>query len=176
VLLYAFISNGETTKAMINPAAMRGEVELGLVVGIMFFLRLIWVHNKRSEGGRWAGSSSHLPLSKLRRITDWGIYLGVAGSVVSGLLIAYLRPGAEIVSARRAFLTNRPSLNAAIHAHVFITVALEWLCAFHAVYATWYWLIKSSRWGRTAEGWLDRIATVAERAGVPPLILRRFRG
>lgn len=30
VLVYAFISNGETTHAMIDPVAMRGEVKLGL--------------------------------------------------------------------------------------------------------------------------------------------------
>ena len=157
VLLYAFISNGETTRAMINPVAMKGEVKLGLVVGVIFLFRFIWVHNRRSGDGRWVGSSVQLPLSTIRRLTDWGIYLGVAASVVSGLLIAYLRPGAEIVSGRRGFLTNRPSLNAAIHTHVFITTALEWLCAFHAVYAIWYWLVKRSRWGRIAEGWLDRV-------------------
>ena len=34
VLVYAFISNGETTHAMKNPAAMGGEVKLGLIVGV----------------------------------------------------------------------------------------------------------------------------------------------
>jgi cytochrome b561 len=154
VLFYAFISNGETTRAMVNPDAMKGEVKLGLVVGVIFLFRLIWVRNRRSGGGRWVKASVHLPLSKFRRMTDWGIYIGVAASVVSGLLIAYLRPGAEIVPGRRGFLTNRHSLNAAIHAHVFFTDALEWLCAFHAVYAIWYWLIKRSRWGRIAKGWI----------------------
>lgn len=157
VLLYAFISNGETTRAMINPVAMKGEVKLGLVVGAIFLFRLIWVHNRRLGDGRWAGSSVQLPLSTIRRLTDWGIYLGVAATVVSGLLIAYLRPGAEIIPGNRFFLTRSPALNASIHAHVFVSNALEWLCAFHAVYATWYWLIKRSRWGRIAAGWLDRI-------------------
>jgi hypothetical protein len=175
VLLYAFVSNGETTRAMINPVAMKGEVKLGLFVGIIFLFRLIWVHNRRSGGGRWAGSSVQLPLSTIRRLTDWGIYLGVAASVVSGLLIAYLRPGAEIIPKNRFFLTRSPSLNAAIHAHVFITDALEWLCAFHSVYAIWYWLIKRSRWGRIAEDWLDRVASAADRVGVPDLMLKRFR-
>ena len=175
VLLYAFISNGETTRAMINPVAMKGEVKLGVAVGIIFLLRLIWVRNRRSGGGRWAGASVQLPLSTIRRLTDWGIYLGVAASVVSGLLIAYLRPGAEIIPGNRFFLTRSPALNASIHAHVFVSNALEWLCAFHAVYATWYWLIKRSRWGRIAEGWLDRIASAADRMGVPHVILRIFR-
>src|SRR5271168_160643 len=77
VLLYAFISNGETTRAMIDPVAMNGEVKLGLVVGIIFLFRLIWVRNRRSGGGRWVGSPVHLPFSKFRRMTDLGIYLGV---------------------------------------------------------------------------------------------------
>jgi cytochrome b561 len=173
VLIYAFISNGETTSAMINPAAMRGEVRFGLVVGLIFLVRFIWVQSRRSGAGRWVGPSVRMPQSKIRSITDWGVYLGVAGSVVSGLLIAYLRPGAEIDFARRGFLTDRPSLNAAINAHVFITDALEWLCAFHAVYALWYWRIKGSRWGIVAEGSLDRVASAADRVGVTKKLFRR---
>jgi cytochrome b561 len=92
VLLYAFISNGETTRALIDPVAMRGEVELGVVVGLIFLIRCIWVRSSRSGGRRWVGASVLMPQSKIRRITDLGIYLGVAASVVSGLLIAYLRP------------------------------------------------------------------------------------
>src|SRR5215469_17730377 len=111
VLVYAFISNGETTRALINPVAMRGEVKLGLVVGLIFLIRLIWVQSRRSGGGRWAGSSVRMPQSKVRRITDWAIYFGVAASVVSGLLIAYLRPGAELIPESRGFTTSSPALN-----------------------------------------------------------------
>ena len=50
VLLYSFISNGETTHAMMNPVAMRGEVNLGLVVGLIFLVRLLWVQNRHSSG------------------------------------------------------------------------------------------------------------------------------
>jgi len=98
VLVYAFLINGETTGALINPVAMRGEVKLGLVVGLIFLVRFVWVRSARSGGGRWVGSSVRMPQSIIRRITDLGIYLGVAASVVSGILIAYLRPGAETVS------------------------------------------------------------------------------
>jgi cytochrome b561 len=173
VLIYAFISNGETTSAMIDPAAMRGEVRLGLVVGLIFLVRFIWVQSRRSGAGRWLGSPVRMPQSRIRRITDWGVYLGVAGSVVSGLLIAYLRPGAVVDPATRGFLTDRPSLNAAINAHVFIADALEWLCAFHAAYALWYWRIKGSQWGMVAEGWFDRAAAAADRVGVTKKLFRR---
>jgi cytochrome b561 len=168
VLVYAFISNGETTRAMINPVAMRGEVKLGLVVGFIFLVRFIWVQSRRSGGGRWVGSSVRMPQSKIRRITDWGIYLGVAASVVSGLLIAYLRPGAELIPESRGFTTSSAALNVAIDAHAFISDALEWLCAFHAVYALWYWRIRGTQWGRTASVWLERGVSATSRMGASP--------
>ena len=156
VLVYAFISNGETTGAMINPVAMRGEVKLGLVVGFIFLIRFVWVQSRRSGGGRWVGSSVRMPQSKIRRITDWGIYFGVAASVVSGLLIAHLRPGAELIPEVRGFATSRPALNTAIDTHAFISDALEWLCGFHAVYALWYWLVKRTQWAGLQEfGWSE---------------------
>jgi hypothetical protein len=81
------------------------------------------------------GSLVRVPQSKIRRTTDWGIYLGVAASVVSGLLIAYLRPGAVIIPESRGFSTSIPALNFALEAHAFIAIALEWLCGFHVVYS-----------------------------------------
>jgi cytochrome b561 len=175
VLVYAFISNGETTRALINPVAMRGEVKLGLVVGLIFLVRFIWVQSRRSGGGRWVGSSVRMPQSKIRRITDWGIYFGVAASVVSGLLIAYLRPGVELIPEVRGFTTSSPALNATIDAHAFISDALEWLCGFHAVYALWYWLVKRTQWGRVAGGSLQRLASAAGRVGVLHLRGKTFR-
>lgn len=169
VLIYAFISNGETTHALINPVAMRGEVKLGLIVGLIFLIRLIWVQSRRSGGGRWTGSSVRMPQSKVRRTTDWAIYLGVAASVVSGLLIAYLRPGAELIPESRGFTTTSAALNAAIVAHAFVSDALEWLCGFHAVYALWHWRIKGTPWGRTASLLRERAVSVTSRMAVSAL-------
>src|SRR5580693_203983 len=168
VLVYAFISNGETTGALINPVAMRREVRLGLVVGLIFLVRFVWVRSSRSGGGRWVGSSVRMPQSLMKRITDWGIYLGVAASVVSGLLIAYLRPGAELIPESRGFTTSSAALNVAIDAHAFISDALEWLCAFHAVYALWYWRIRGTQWGRTASVWLERGVSATSRMAASP--------
>ena len=175
VLVYAFISNGETTGALINPVAMRGEVKLGLVVGLIFLVRFIWVRSTHSGRGRWVGSSVRMPGSKIRRITDWGIYLGVAASVVSGLLIAYLRPGAELIPESRGFTTSSAALNVAIDAHAFISDALEWLCGFHAVYALWYWRIRGTQWGRTASVWLERGVSATSRMAASPLRGKNFR-
>jgi cytochrome b561 len=168
VLVYAFISNGETTRALINPVAMRGEVRLGLVVGLIFLVRFVWVQSTHSGGGRWVGSSVRMR-SEIRRITDGGIYLGVAASVVSGLLIAYLRPGAELIPEGRGLTTSSAALNVAIDAHAFISDALEWLCAFHAVYALWFWRIRGTQWGRTASVWLERGVSATSRMTASPL-------
>jgi cytochrome b561 len=175
VLVYAFISNGETTRALINPVAMRGEVKLGLFVGFIFLIRFVWVQSRRSGGGRWVGSSVRMPQSKIRRIIDWGIYFGVAASVVSGLLIAYLRPSAELIPEVRGFTTDNPALNTAIDAHAFISDALEWLCGFHAVYALWYWRIRGTQWGRTASAWLERGVSATTRMAASPLRGKNFR-
>jgi cytochrome b561 len=175
VLLYAFISNGETTHAMMDPVAMRAEVKLGLVVGLIFLIRLFWVQSRRSGGGRWVGSSIRVPQSKIRRTTNWGIYLGVAASVVSGLSIAYLRPGAVIIPESRGFSTSIPALNFALEAHAFISIALEWLCGFHVVYSLWHWLIKGTKWGRIAGGWLEGAAAAASRMATRRVGARNFR-
>ena len=170
VLLYAFISNGETTHAMMDSAAMRGEVKLGLVVGLIFLVRFIWVRSRRSGGGRWVGPSVRVPQSRIRQITDWGIYLGVAASVVSGLLIAYLRPGAAIIpEGPREFSTSSPALNFALEAHALISIALEWLCGFHVVYSLWYWLLKKTHWGSIASIWLEHAMSGAGRLAGSPL-------
>jgi cytochrome b561 len=166
VLVYAFTSNGETTSALVNPLAMSGEVNLGLVVGLIFLMRFIWVRSTRSGSGRWVAPSVRMPQSRIRRITDWGIYLGVAASVVSGLLIAYLRPGAELIPEGRGFSTSSPALNAAIDAHSFVSDGLEWLCAFHATYALWHWVIKRTQLGRTVGGWLEGAAATASRSAM----------
>ena len=176
VLVYAFISNGETTRALINPVAMRGEVKLGIVVGLIFLVRFLWVQSTHSGGGRWVGSSVRMPRSKIRRITDWGIYLGVAASVVSGLLIAYLRPGAVIIpEGGREFTTSNAALNFTLEAHAFISIALEWLCGFHVVYSLWYWLIKGTKWGRIAGGWLEGATAAARRIATRRVGARNFR-
>ena len=164
VLVYAFIRNGETTHAMMDAVAMRGEVKLGLVVGVIFLIRLFWVQSRRSGGGRWVGSLVRVPQSKIRRTTDWGIYLGVAASVVSGLLIANLRPGAVIIpEGGREFTTSSTALNLALESHAFISIALEWVCGFHVLYSLWYWLIKGTKWGRIAGGRLEGAAAAASR-------------
>jgi cytochrome b561 len=176
VLVYAFISNGETTHAMIDPVAMTGEVKLGLVVGLIFLIRLIWVQSRRSGGGRWLGSSVRIPQSRIRRLTDWGIYLGVAAAVISGLLIAYLRPGAVIIpEGGREFTTSSAALNFALEAHAFISDALEWLCGVHAVHMLWYWIIKKTQWGSIAGVWLEQAASTAVRMSASSVRGKHFR-
>ena len=155
VLLYAFISNGESNRAMNSSVAMEGEVKVGVVVGLTFFVRFIWASSPLSAGGRWTIAFASISSSTLRLLMNLGIYLGVAATVISGLLIAYLRPGARVIPHTRG-LTDRSSLNAAINSHVFVTSALEWLCAFHVAYFVWLGIRKKTHWGQVAGDWLDR--------------------
>jgi cytochrome b561 len=174
VLLYAFIFNGEKSRAMINPVAMKGEVNLGLFVGSIFLIRFLWVRSRRSANGRWAPASLRSPSpSTIRQLTDWSIYLLVAATVFSGLLIAYLRPGVQLIPGNRFFLTRSPTLNATIRTHVFVSNALEWLCAFHVAYFLWFWKIKKTRWGKISEDWLDQLASAADRMRVFRLVRKK---
>jgi cytochrome b561 len=161
VLVYAFVSNGETNRALFNDAAMRGEVRLGLVVALIFLVRFVWVQFARSGGGRWA--PVRMPQSIVRRITDWGIYVGVAVSVVTGLLIAYLRPGVVVFPEGRGFFTASPALNAALVSHAFLSNALIWLCGFHALYALWFWIVRRTRWGSAVAVRLGQLASAQAR-------------
>ena len=121
------------------------------------------------------GSSVRMPQSKIRQATNWGVYLAVAASVVSGLLIAYLRPGALIIpEGGREFTTSSPALNFALEAHAFISIALEWLCGFHAVYSLSYWLIKKTQWGSIARVWLERTLSAARRMATVQVTGKNF--
>jgi len=91
------------------------------------------------------------------------------------LLIAYFRPGAELIPESRGFTTSRAALNVAIDAHAFISDALEWLCAFHAAYALWYWRIRGTQWGKTANVWLERGVSATSRMAAWPLRGKNFR-
>src|SRR5260370_27922040 len=44
LLAYAFIENGEATRVLFNPAAMRRDVILGAVIALVFVARPIWVY------------------------------------------------------------------------------------------------------------------------------------
>jgi hypothetical protein len=158
-----------------KPSRDERRSEVGPCCRADFLIRFIWVRSTRSGGGRCVGPSLRMPQPKIRRITDWGVYLGMAASVVSGLLIAYLRPGEKLIPESRGFSTSGPALNTAIDAQAFVSDALEWLCAFHAVYALWHWVIKRTQWGRLAGGWLEGAAAGASRVATSRLGARNPR-
>jgi hypothetical protein len=80
-----------------------------------------------------------------------------------------------MIPESRGFSTSSPALNAAIDGHVFVSDALEWLCAFHVVYSLWHWLIKRTHWGRIAESWIERAVSSAGRLGRSHLRRKLFR-
>jgi|HubBroStandDraft_6_1064221.scaffolds.fasta_scaffold269594_2 hypothetical protein len=150
VLLYAFISNGKTTRALIDPVAMRGKVKLGVVVGVIFLIRFIWARSSRSGGGRWVGVCSKAAIQnqadhRFGNLSRGGGFPGFGASD-------------RVPSAKRrahcwgqGFRTTNAALNATIDGHAFISEALEWWCGFHAVYSLWPWVINRKEWSRIAE-------------------------
>src|SRR6185295_17535506 len=94
LLVFAFIENGEETRVLFNPEAMRRDVILGAIVGLVFLVRPIWVYLFR--GG------SRLPTDAPRweKAVTWISHLSIYGSLAavlaSGFLIAYLAPSAHI--------------------------------------------------------------------------------
>src|SRR5436853_7929099 len=44
LLAYAFVENGEATRVLFNPAAMRRDVILGAIIGLVFLARPTWVY------------------------------------------------------------------------------------------------------------------------------------
>jgi hypothetical protein len=107
VLVCAFISNGETNRAMMNPVAMRGEVKLGLIVGLIFLIRFIWVQSRRSGGV--VGSNAPVQNQAHNRLGNlfWGggfRRFGASDRI----------PGAELIPEARGLTTSSPALNAAV--------------------------------------------------------------
>jgi len=151
VVVFALIRNGEETGALGNPDAMREEVMLGIAVGVIFLARFIWVYV--FHGGRWVAPSIALRENLAVRIANLGIYIGVAATVISGLMIASLAPAAQIFPTRRGFFSSNPQLNGVIVFHDFASGALIWICIFHAGYSLW----------RLSQPWLE-----AQRASARP--------
>ena len=126
-----------------------------------------------TDTGNSLSTAAH---SEVPRRPGRSFRLGVAASVISGLLIAYLRPGAAIIpEGGREFTTSNPALNFALEGHAFISVALEWLCGFHAVYSLWGWLIKKTQWRSIVGVGLERTLSVIGRLGSSHLGQNKFR-
>jgi cytochrome b561 len=162
LLAYAFVENGEATRVLFNPAAMRRDVILGAIIAVVFVARPIWVYAFR--GG------SRLPLDAPRweKAVTWisqsSIYGALAAVLASGFLIAYLAPESHIFRARRRIRTDNPLLAGVIRFHVGVSDFLLLLIYAHIAIAFWHWFFREdglweSMTGRSLNATRDRLKT-----------------
>lgn len=140
LLAYAFIENGEATRVLFNPAAMRRDVILGAVIGLVFLARPIWVYLFR--GGSRLPADAPRWEKTLTSFSQFSIYASLAAVLTSGFLIAYLAPESHIFRARRRPRTDNPLLAGAIRFHVGVSDFLLFLIYAHIAFALWHWLFR----------------------------------
>lgn len=140
LLAYAFIENGEATRVLFNPAAMRRDVILGAIIAVVFLARPIWVYVFRG-GSRLPGDAPRWEKA-VTWISQCSIYGSLAAVLASGFLIAYLAPESHIFRARRRIRTDSAMLAGAIRFHVGVSDFLLLLIYAHIAFAFWHWLFR----------------------------------
>ena len=140
LLAYAFIENGEATRVLFNPAAMRRDVILGAVIALVFFARPVWVYLFR--GGSRLPADAPRWEKALTSLSQFSIYASLAAVLASGFLIAYLAPASHIFRARRRIRTDNPLLAGTIRFHVGVSDLLLFLIYAHIAFAFWHWLFR----------------------------------
>lgn len=140
LLAYAFIENGEATRVLFNPAAMRRDVILGAIIGLVFLARPIWVYFFR--GGSRLPADAPRWEKALTVISQLSIYGSLAAVLASGFLIAYLAPESHILRARRRIRTDNPLLAGTIRFHAGVADFLLLLIYAHVAFAFWHWFFR----------------------------------
>jgi cytochrome b561 len=140
LLAYAFIENGERTRVLTNPNAMRRDVILAIIISAVFLARAVWVYFFR--GG------SRLPVDAPRwerlatKLSFLSIYGLLTTSVTTGFLIAYLRPGVEIEQIRRRTRIHDAAFRSLVDFHAGISNFLLFLIYAHIAYGIWHWIVR----------------------------------
>lgn len=160
LLAYALIENGEATRVLFNPAAMRRDVILGAIVALVFLARPVWVYLLR--GGSRLPTDAPRWEKAVTLLSQFSIYASLAAVLASGFFIAYLAPEANIIRVRRRIRTDNPLLSGAIGFHVGVSNFLLLLIYAHIAYALWHWFFREdglweSMTGRSLNPIKDRI-------------------
>lgn len=140
VLAYAFIENGEETRVLSHPVAMRRDVILALIITAIFLARLVWVYFLR--GGSRLPSDAPRWERLFTRLSHFSIYASLAIVLVSGFLIAYLTPRSHVIRARRLLQSDSPFLVHTIRFHAAISNFLLFLIYLHIANALWHWFFR----------------------------------
>ena len=160
LLTYAFIENGEATRALLNPAAMRRDVILGIIIALVFLARAGWVYLFRggsrqpTDAPRWEKALTWIP--------QFSMYGSLAAVLASGFAIAYLTPGSHIFHTHRRIRTDSPLLASTIRFHVGFSDFLLFLIYAHIAIAFWHWFFREdglweSMTGRSLNGIKDNL-------------------
>ncbi len=129
ILLYGYIRNAEVTNALNDPEAMTREVWFAIALGVLFAARFVWMEF-------FNGGASRLPAHAprwehvLSRFAHYGIYVGVAAIILTGLGIAYFASGAPT------------SLAIMLGLHEFATAVTALLIFTHIAGALWHKFVR----------------------------------
>ena len=141
LLAFAAIENGDVTGALTNPDAMRFEVAVGLAVTVAY--GALWLIARGPGGGSRMPADATRWERWLAALVHQGIYLAIAGVLLTGFGMGWLASGDVVVNAagtRVVDLTSRFSLIR--DTHEVMAGLLGWLFAAHLAGALWHRLVR----------------------------------
>jgi cytochrome b561 len=141
LLAFAGFVNGKVAGALFSSSTMMLEVIVGIAIALLYIFLWFWL--------RGPGGGSRLPISAprwerlLAKLVHTGLYLCIAGALLTGFSMAYLAPTDVVVNASAEqvlSLTQRFSMIRDVHE--FISQTLGWLVVIHIVGAVWHRLVR----------------------------------
>jgi cytochrome b561 len=160
LLLFAVVTNGDVTDALVRPSAMQFETIVGIVLGAVYGGLWLWL--------RGPGKGSRLPTTappwerRLAGLVHNGIYLSIVLILLTGFAMAYLA-GTDITlnaaGTRVAHLTAR--FANIRDAHEFSVGLMGWLFGAHFAGALWHLLVRRDGVMQAMALWVGRIKRLA---------------
>ncbi len=142
LLAFAGFVNGNVAGALFSPSAMMTETIVGVVLTVLYIYLWFWV--------RGPGGGSRLPVEApkweriLAKFVHTGIYVCIAGALLSGFAMAYLAPSDVVVNAPAEEIVSLSQRFANIRDfREFISQSLGWLVALHICGALWHRIVRN---------------------------------
>jgi cytochrome b561 len=156
LLLFAVITNGDVTDALVRPSAMQFETYVGIALAVVYGGLWLWL--------RGPGKGSRLPAAspswerRLAGLVHNGIYLSIVLILLSGFAMAYLA-GTDITlnaaGTRVAHLTARFANIRDFHE--FSVGLMGWLFGAHFAGALWHLLVRRDGVMQAMALWRGRV-------------------